>query len=174
MTLWFVGGNVSPTDSLSSHSFTSSFSLSVTLSMASFHHDAPNVLSQEQREQFAADGFLAVENFFTEEEAALFSQYSNDLEHMPDVKGSIWKYWNMQKPVANDPGARFLDRIENFCDFHEGWKNLFERPESKLVRAVSELFGEDAVLWKEKLNFKKPGSSGFAPHQDAQVNYFFL
>ncbi len=32
---------------------------------------------------------------------------------------------------------------------------------------VSELMNETAVLFKEKINFKLPGGSGFAAHQDA-------
>ena len=129
------------------------------------------VLTEDQVASFKRDGFLIVENFLTEEEAAALTGMSDDLEHMPDVRGSVWKYWNMQKPVEGETvGKRFLDRLENFVDFHEGWANLFLVKESKLVRATTELFGgEEAILWKEKLNFKKPGSSGFAPHQDAQV-----
>ena len=88
--------------------------------------------------------------------------------------GSIWKYWNMQPPADNSKAVRFLDRVECFTDKHQGWKDLFAAQNSKIVRAVSELFGEEAVLWKEKMNFKKPGSAGFAPHQDAQVSRLFL
>ena len=133
------------------------------------------ILTQDQVDSFKRDGFLIVENFLTEEEAGALPQMSDDLENMPDVRGSVWKYWNMQKPVEGEKvGNRFLDRLENFVDYHEGWANLFLAKESKLVRATTELFGGDeAILWKEKLNFKKPGSSGFAPHQDAQV-FFFL
>eukprot|EP00009_Paramoeba_aestuarina_P006295 CAMPEP_0201519014 /NCGR_PEP_ID=MMETSP0161_2-20130828/9685_1 /ASSEMBLY_ACC=CAM_ASM_000251 /TAXON_ID=180227 /ORGANISM="Neoparamoeba aestuarina, Strain SoJaBio B1-5/56/2" /LENGTH=272 /DNA_ID=CAMNT_0047916935 /DNA_START=49 /DNA_END=867 /DNA_ORIENTATION=+ len=130
------------------------------------------VLTQEQLASFACDGFLIAENFLTQEEADALVGMSDELENMPDVRGSLWKYWNMQKPVEGESQAsRFLDRIENFVDFHEGWANLFLSQESKLVRATTELFGEEAILWKEKLNFKKPGSSGFAPHQDAQAGW---
>jgi ectoine hydroxylase-related dioxygenase (phytanoyl-CoA dioxygenase family) len=144
--------------------------------MATLTFTAPDdkpILSQEQLDAFKRDGFLIVENFLTEEEAAALPTMSDDLESMPDVRGSLWKYWNMQKPVAGEEkGARFLDRLEYFVDFHEGWKNLFLAPTSKLVRATTELFGGDeAILWKEKLNFKKPGSSGFTPHQDAQAGW---
>jgi 2-aminoethylphosphonate dioxygenase len=129
-----------------------------------------SVLSPQQIAQFHQDGFLVVPDFFSEEEANSFDQMAKDLENAPDVRGSLWKYWNMQPPVANKETERFLDRVENFVDFHEGWGKLFLSSDSRLVKAVSELFGEEAVLWKEKLNYKKPGSSGFAPHQDAQVS----
>ena len=33
------------------------------------------------------------------------------------------------------------------------------------------LLGEEAVLFKEKINFKLPGGAGFEPHQDAQADW---
>ena len=36
-----------------------------------------------------------------------------------------------------------------------------------MLDRVSELMGERAMLFKEKINFKLPGGSGFAAHQDA-------
>ena len=41
-----------------------------------------------------------------------------------------------------------------------------------LVAWLGELFGEDAVLYKEKVNYKHPGGGGFAPHQDAPAYRF--
>ena len=40
-----------------------------------------------------------------------------------------------------------------------------------MAQAVSELFGEPAVLFKDKINFKLPGGDGFAAHQDAQAGW---
>jgi ectoine hydroxylase-related dioxygenase (phytanoyl-CoA dioxygenase family) len=37
--------------------------------------------------------------------------------------------------------------------------------------AVSELFGEAAVLFKDKINFKMPGGDGFKEHQDVQAGW---
>ena len=132
------------------------------------------ILTQQQKEAYKQDGFLIMEHFLTEKEVDSLPSMSDELEFMPDERGSIWKYWNMQQILEHDDtekGDKILDRIENFVDHHEGWANLFSHPDSKVVRTVSELFGEDAILWKEKLNFKKPGSAGFAPHQDAQAGW---
>ena len=38
-------------------------------------------------------------------------------------------------------------------------------------QAVSELFGEPAVLFKDKINFKLPGGDGFKAHQDVQAGW---
>jgi ectoine hydroxylase-related dioxygenase (phytanoyl-CoA dioxygenase family) len=42
--------------------------------------------------------------------------------------------------------------------------------EGPIVEMASELLGQPAVLFKEKINYKHPGGAGFAAHQD-QVAY---
>src|ERR1044071_7335107 len=41
----------------------------------------------------------------------------------------------------------------------------------KLRGFSSRLFGEPAVLFKDKINFKLPGGDGFKPHQDQQAGW---
>ena len=59
---------------------------------------------------------------------------------------------------------RELTRFENFVNSHPGWHDLCH---SYLTKCISEITGEEMVLFKEKLNLKPPGGSGFAPHLDA-------
>lgn len=60
-------------------------------------------------------------------------------------------------------GRRKLTRLENFVDSHKGWDMLCN---NYLRRCVSTAIGIPQVLYKEKLNLKPPGGSGFAPHLD--------
>src|SRR5262249_531597 len=39
--------------------------------------------------------------------------------------------------------------------------------DARKIEILSQLMGEPAVLFKEKINFKLPGGKGFTPHQDA-------
>jgi hypothetical protein len=41
-----------------------------------------------------------------------------------------------------------------------------------IMEILETLFGEPAVLFKEKINYKQPGGGGFAPHQDATAYRF--
>jgi len=41
-----------------------------------------------------------------------------------------------------------------------------------VMDVLARLFGEPAVLFKEKINYKHPGGAGFAPHQDAAAYRF--
>jgi ectoine hydroxylase-related dioxygenase (phytanoyl-CoA dioxygenase family) len=56
-----------------------------------------------------------------------------------------------------------LTRLENFCRHHAEWNQLC----SYIGRVLSILCdGTEMSLYKEKLNLKPPGGSGFAPHLD--------
>jgi hypothetical protein len=63
-----------------------------------------------------------------------------------------------------------LCRTENFTPFHEGLRRLLT--EGELPAIASNLLGEPAVLYKEKINYKLPGGAGYAPHQDAPAYPF--
>uniref|UniRef100_A0A7S1ZJN9 Uncharacterized protein n=1 Tax=Ditylum brightwellii TaxID=49249 RepID=A0A7S1ZJN9_9STRA len=63
---------------------------------------------------------------------------------------------------------RVLTRLENFVSRHEGWYHLCHHTIPSILSTVL-LQNEDDdayVLYKEKLNIKPPGGSGFAPHLD--------
>jgi hypothetical protein len=63
-----------------------------------------------------------------------------------------------------------LCRTENFDPVHDGLRGLL--CEGGILDAASALLGEEAVLYKEKINYKLPGGAGFAPHQDAPAYRF--
>lgn len=58
---------------------------------------------------------------------------------------------------------KVLTRLEHFVDSHTGWSDLCH---NYLQKLVSKALGVEMVLYKEKLNVKPPGGSGFAPHLD--------
>lgn len=61
-------------------------------------------------------------------------------------------------------------RSEFFADVHEGL-GAFVRS-GELQPVLTGLFGEEPVLFKEKINYKHAGGGGFAPHQDAAAYRF--
>jgi len=58
---------------------------------------------------------------------------------------------------------RSLTRLEKFVNYHDEWRELCN---GHLADCISALYNERMVLFKEKLNVKPPGGSGFAPHLD--------
>ena len=57
---------------------------------------------------------------------------------------------------------RKVTRFENFVPMHQEWSQLCEY----IGRLATIVCGETMTLFKEKLNLKPPGGSGFAPHLD--------
>jgi ectoine hydroxylase-related dioxygenase (phytanoyl-CoA dioxygenase family) len=126
-------------------------------------HD--RVLSTEQVEQFHRDGFLLVRGMYDADEVAEIAAWTEQVASSPEVPGRDWKYFEQSQA----DGSRILCRIENFVPFHDGFAGLITR--RRMQQAVSELFGEEAVLFKEKINFKMPGGDGFREHQDVQAGW---
>ena len=123
-------------------------------------------MSKTADKAFERDGFVLVSGLFDEQEIARISAWTDELEHQPEVPGRSMKYY---EPSLLSPGERVLQRIENFCPFHDGFAGLCD--DDKLRGSVSRLFGEPAVLFKDKINFKLPGGDGFKPHQDQQAGW---
>lgn len=68
-----------------------------------------------------------------------------------------------------DEGPK-LARSENFTPFHAGLRELLTA--GPLLDIASALLGEQAVLYKEKVNYKLAGGAGYSPHQDAPAYPF--
>lgn len=68
-----------------------------------------------------------------------------------------------------DSGPK-LCRTENFVPFHTPLREILTT--GAIVEIVSALMGEQAVLYKEKINYKLMGGAGFLPHQDAPAYPF--
>ena len=65
-------------------------------------------------------------------------------------------------------GDKQLCRAENFADFHPEMSRLSREI---ILGTVSDLFDEQAVLFKEKVNFKLAGGGGFLAHQGILIAY---
>jgi hypothetical protein len=123
------------------------------------------MLTKEQVEQFHRDGFLLVRGLYNPEEMKDISQWTEDVVGSPEIPGHYMMYFEASK----QDGSRIISRIEDFVSFHEGFAELITR--RRMQEAVSDLFAEDAVLFKDKINFKLPGGDGFKEHQDVQAGW---
>lgn len=124
----------------------------------------PPTLSEQQIQDFENNGFLVARRAFSEAVMARIIQCCEELIALPEESGRHWIYWENS---LLKPDEKIICRIENITPFHAGFLNLTEA----LKKPVSQLLGEDAVLFKEKVNFKYPGGDGFKPHQDSQAGW---
>jgi phosphatidylglycerophosphate synthase len=122
-------------------------------------------LEPPQLEHYAAKGWVAAPGFFSAAESAEISTWIDDLENRPERPGVEMVY---HEASLSDPSVRLVQRIENFCPFHADFDRLVH---GRLKAAVEALIGAKAVLFKDKINFKMAGGSGFEPHQDQQAGW---
>ena len=108
---------------------------------------------------WSENGYLRVEQFFDEGEVEDLSRWVSEVERSADGAGPTWHHRE-----ETDQGVR-LSRSENFVPYHEGLRTLLTS--GRVTAALAELFGEEPVLYKEKINYKYPGGGGYAAHQDA-------
>ena len=121
-------------------------------------------LTSYEIEKFNKNGFLEKKNFFNNDEISKIREW---VYEYADKKPEEWEpgkemaYYETSK---ND-GARILARVEKFVDYHEKFRELANS--DKIKGCMEDLLGEPCILFKDKINFKKPGGGGFEPHQDA-------
>lgn len=106
------------------------------------------------------DGLLLVPDAITGGDLATLQQWVTDLEAMPTPPTGLLQY-----DEVTPAGESRRCRTENFVPVHAGLGALITT--GRIPQIAGELLGEDAVLYKEKVNYKAPGGAGFAPHQDA-------
>ena len=121
-------------------------------------------LTNDQIDQFAADGYLVFRSAFSASDMATIAQWTDEMLARPEVSG---QHWVFHEDSRTNPGEKLVSRIERLTQFHDGFQVLAET----LRRPVSQLLGKKAVLFKEKVNFKMPGGDGFKPHQDSQAGW---
>jgi hypothetical protein len=70
--------------------------------------------------------------------------------------------WMVHHERSAHDGAVRICRVENFCYHKPAWAELCF---GIVQDCVSQAFGEPAVLFKDKVNYKGPGGGGFLLHQ---------
>jgi 2-aminoethylphosphonate dioxygenase len=123
------------------------------------------VLTEQQISDFKRDGFVVIPQAFDAGESAQIEKAMVDLVALPEEPGKHWVYW---EESLKNPGEKIICRIENISPHVATFKELSDA----LKAPMGQLLGEEAVLFKEKINFKFPGADGFKPHQDSQAGWW--
>jgi ectoine hydroxylase-related dioxygenase (phytanoyl-CoA dioxygenase family) len=114
------------------------------------------ILSSEQREHYRHHGWLLVDDALEISVDELRAEVDEIASW--DESGEWLHHFEM-----TDRG-RQLARTENFTPFSPRMRELLGA--GTISRIASELLGEEALLYKEKINYKLAGGAGFSPHQD--------
>ena len=116
-------------------------------------------LNREQIQLDENEGSLVIPNILPENVKNNLQKWSTEIEELPETPGKWMKYFEIDRKT----GKRLLCRIENFLPY---FPQLRELSYGLITDISSDLFGEQAVIYKEKINFKFPEGSGFNAHQD--------
>ena len=118
----------------------------------------------DQIKCFKDQGFVIFPKAFDVAEVQTIQDWTVELTELPEEPGRHWVYYETSMV---DKNLSLINRIENITPFHAGFRRLAD----SLLPSVGQLLGEEAVLFKDKINFKMPGGDGFKPHQDSQAGW---
>eukprot|EP01038_Epipyxis_sp_PR26KG_P006193 gene6193-8530_t len=120
------------------------------------------VLSDVQLQSFHSNSVLKVTNLlqFADLTISNLINWVDEISNWQSQPGD--EKW-LSHYEENNIGERIMCRSENFVNYHQ---NMSFLAKEIVLKLVSQLFNEDAVLFKEKVNYKLPGGAGFSVHQD--------
>jgi ectoine hydroxylase-related dioxygenase (phytanoyl-CoA dioxygenase family) len=123
-------------------------------------------LTAEQIAAFHDQGYVVVRGLFGPEQMQDIRAWTDEVQGWPETAGQHMMYFEESRTGERQ---RILNRVENVLPYHDGFRRLATG--SSMQGACGQLFGEPAVLFKDKINFKLPGGGGFEPHQDVQAGW---
>jgi 2-aminoethylphosphonate dioxygenase len=107
---------------------------------------------------------VVVPGLFPARDMERIAGYVDEVQAWPETAGKWMMYFEVDAA-----GRRLLNRLENVLPYHPGFAGLAVEP--RMQGICSQLFGEPAVMFKDKINFKLAGGGGFEPHQDVQAGW---
>lgn len=119
-------------------------------------------MSAKEREFFNANGYVKIPKALSQAAVADVKSWVADIASWPEAAGA-WMH-HFETSMA-EKGKLNLTRTENFSPYHAGMATLLNK--GVPAQLAGSALGGEAVLYKEKINYKAPGGAGYAAHQDA-------
>ena len=126
-------------------------------------------LTEQQIKKYQNDGFLLLKNFFAKDE---LESINKSIEKFSKMKPNDWepgKEMAYYETSTSNENERILSRIEKYVDYHQEFQKLVNS--DKILSVLEDLMGGPCVLFKDKINFKRPNGGGFRAHQDVQAGW---
>ena len=126
-------------------------------------------LTKQQVKKYQDDGVLLLKNFFSKEE---LESINKDIKNFSRMKPNDWnpgKEMAYYETNTTNENERILCRIEKFVDYNQEFQKLANS--DKILGVLEDLMGGPCILFKDKINFKRPNGGGFRPHQDVQARW---
>jgi hypothetical protein len=117
-------------------------------------------LTSEQISSYQEKGYLSLASAFTPDEVKAWDAESKRLLRL----GLAHKH-NLRTVMYRTPaGIPIVDRMNPVVDISPLFRALTE--DQRITNPLRELYGDEMVLFKDKIIYKMPGVEGYAIHQD--------
>ena len=113
---------------------------------------------KQARDLYMRDGFVVLKDALSPALKQQCVKWSDEIQNWNAEEKGKWMIY-----YETVDGKETLCRTENILPYHEGMRKLL--CEGELKRITDDLLGEEAALFKEKINYKLPGGGGFPPHR---------
>lgn len=138
--------------------------------------------AKEQKQFFQENGYLWLKGFYSQEQVALLKAWANtiDMASQKMIAISNASGFNLQELARTLPGSLIVvaesKNLEKACraeDFLSSYPDLNKLILGTVTSYIGQVFEEPYTIFKDKINFKRPGGGAFSPHQDFPA-YEFL
>ena len=119
-------------------------------------------LENREVEEYRRDGYVIARGFLHPGEITTLDDWIGEVERRAGDDPALHAYYER----AEGGTGQLLRRVEYFGSAHPGLYD-FSTSEGVLL-AVSRLLDSEAILFKEKINFKLPGGGGYPAHRDGR------
>jgi 2-aminoethylphosphonate dioxygenase len=118
--------------------------------------------ADDARLQYHASGFLVVRGVFTEAEISRLSAEADRVLGRTDLIDKQNLRCRFQGHCAS--GECVFETFDPIIDLGPAFRDV--ALDARILDLLAELYGEEALLLKDKLIYKPPGALGYALHQD--------
>jgi hypothetical protein len=101
----------------------------------------------ELQKFFQEKGYLVLRDVLSKGEVTDLQRWAQEVHDLPRTSEAPW----MPYEEINASGQRVLCRTENYANYHPQFNGLLRGP--KMLSILSQLAGEDMLLFKEKSEF---------------------
>ena len=119
------------------------------------------------------NNFILLKDHLTQDEGKRVTSWADQMEEWLEMRGK-WMIYNEIVDPSTMPKSTYVKgcnkgeklmraRIENFISYHPELKEFLDHTIKPLLE---DKIGKKVKLFKDKMNWKRPGGHGFAPHQD--------
>lgn len=127
------------------------------------------MLTNSQLQQYYDDGFIHLKSFFSHDQVGVLRSYSVSFFNKEATITAPFLYHH----TSELDGHKLIPiRLEKFLEDHQEVEKVLSEP--RYLDVISQILGDKASLFKDKIIFKIPGAQGFKPHQDFNYGWKYF